>query len=85
VSVGKLRRELVDVAALYRFEYVGLTPGGHHKFRHRPTGDLVFHSTTPSDTKSINALRAQFKKIDEGRVPTDTTKQPRRPRKRNQE
>ena len=74
----KLQRELRRVADEYGFTFVGLTAGDHLKFRHLTTGDLVFHSSTPSDMKSINALRAQFKKINEGRVPTDPAQQKRR-------
>lgn len=78
----KIQRDITRLAKKFGFEYEGKTTGQHLKFRHGRTGEVVIHSTTPSDVKALNAVRSQFKKIDEGRVPTDPTKQRRRGRRK---
>lgn len=73
----KIIREIVELAERFNFKLDNHRHGNHLKFRHGPTGRVVFTGSTPSDQKARDALRAEFKKIDEGRVPTDPSKRPR--------
>lgn len=63
-------RELNELAARYGFGPATPTRGGHLAFRHS-SGAVVHTGSSPSDFNARKALEAEFKKVNEGRLPTD--------------